>query len=169
MDGDDEFYEGLDELAERSRALVDGGEDAVREERGRDADIQLLRELVYSLESVSMGTHQLLYFSAMKYAGNCLDCEADSREEAVDELAAIFDAMNLGTLELADDGEPAVVELAENAFTYNAPESGRTMCYFLAGYIAGFMENCLDGNVVVNEASCSAEGNEVCTFEIQER
>lgn len=169
MDGDDEFYESLQDLADRGQDLVDGDAEDVREERGRSMDIQLLREIIYGLERVSLGTHQLLYFSAMKYARKYLGGEADEIAGAVEELAARFDAMNLGTLALDEEGWPAVLELRENAFTHNAPESGRTMCYFLSGYIAGFLENALSGQFVVNEVACSAEGGPACRFRVQER
>ncbi len=169
VDGDDEFYEGLEELAEESRKLVAGEEGEPREERGRDIDIHFLREIIYGLETVSLGTHQLLYFSALKYARRYLDADAEDLPGAVDDLADIFDATNLGTLELVEDGNPARVALRENAFTCNAPQSGRTMCYFLSGYIAGFMEGALDGRYVVNELECSADGNDACVFEIRER
>ncbi|MFB6265677.1 MAG: V4R domain-containing protein [Candidatus Nanohaloarchaea archaeon] len=167
MDGE-EFFEGLDELADRNRKLVEGEEEEVREGRGREVDLQILREIVYSLESVSMGTHQLLYFSAMKYARTYLECESEGLEEAVERLSGIFDKMNLGTLSLRD-GDGTELELEENAFTHDAPESGRKMCYFLAGYIAGFLENCLGASYVVNETSCSAEVEGACVFRVQER
>ncbi|MDY6769410.1 MAG: 4-vinyl reductase [Candidatus Nanohaloarchaea archaeon] len=170
MDGSDEFYEGLDELADRNRRMADGEDVEERDGRGRDIDAQFLQEIMYSLETVSMGTHQLLYFSAMKYAGGYLGCDADTMSGAVAELASSFDAMNIGSLELVDDGDPAVIELSENALTDAAPESGRTMCYFVAGYIAGFLQNCLGDNFVVNEVACSAEdGSDRCRFEVRER
>lgn len=168
MDGKDEFYQGLDELADQNRRLVEGEADDGRPERGRELDVQLLQEIIYSLESVSMGTHQLLYFSAMKYVRKYLDCEADTMEGAVEELAEIFDAMNLGVLDL-DGEDPVMLEMSENAMTHSAPEAGRTMCYFLSGYIAGFLENCLGENFVVSETSCSAEGEDSCRFKVRER
>lgn len=169
MDGEEDFHERLAELAERNRELEAGEADGARPDRGRKMDIQFLREMVYSLESVSMGTHQLLYFSAMKYARKYLECEAGGLEDAVDELAEVFDAMNLGTLELVEAGENTVVELSENALTHGAPESGRTMCYFISGYISGFLENCTGDRFVVNESACTAEGADSCVFRIQAR
>ncbi|MFB6265869.1 MAG: V4R domain-containing protein, partial [Candidatus Nanohaloarchaea archaeon] len=105
----------------------------------------------------------------MRYVREYMDCDASSVEESIGKLADVFDSMNLGGLSLRDDEKPFRVELEENAFTYEAPESGRTMCYFISGYIAGFLENCLGKKYVVNEKSCSAEGSGSCIFEIRER
>lgn len=165
---EDEFYEGLAELAEGHRKLVEGEEKDPRDERGRSVDLQFLREMIYSLESVSIGTHQLLYFSAMRYSRQYLDCEASDLSEATEELDRGFDSMNLGSLYF-HEGDPSEIELEENAFTHNAPDSGRKMCYFIAGYIAGFLENCLGNKYVVNEVRCSAEGADSCAFEVRER
>lgn len=168
MDGED-LDDGLDELAEENEELYEGMEKNPRKERGRNIDIQFLREIMYGLESVSMGTHQLLYFSAMKYAKNHLETDAEDVEEAVKELAERFDRMNIGSINFDQDSSPLTVELEDNAVSYGAPDTGRKMDYFIAGYISGYLENCLDSHYVVNEVECSAEGEESCVFEIKER
>ncbi len=157
MDGDDRYAAALDELADRAP----GSSDAV--------DAGFLQEIMYSLENVSMGTHQLLYFSARKYAGTYLDCAADDLPGAVDELAARFDAMDIGALTCVDEGMPAVVELEDNVLVADGPDTDRSMCYFIAGYLSGFLENCLGNEFVVHETTCMAGGGDVCSFTVQER
>ncbi|MDY6766140.1 MAG: V4R domain-containing protein [Candidatus Nanohaloarchaea archaeon] len=153
MDGDDTYEAALDDLADR-------------EDTGSH---RFLQEVLYSLETVSMGTHQLLYFSAMRYAGTYLDCAADDLDDAVDQLADRFHSMDVGTLTLEEKQLPARVALADNVVVDAAPATGRRMCYFIAGYIAGFLENCLDDGFVVNETECMADGAETCEFRVQKR
>lgn len=165
----------LKELADDNTRLVDGRPSRhleCRGDRGQDIDIQALREVMYALHAVSIGTHQLLYFASMKYCKNHMDVEADSLEEAADELATILDTMNIGTLRLADKGtergDQVLFELAENALTFDA-NTEKPICYFVSGYIAGYLENALDSHFVVNEIECTSQGNEVCVFRAQQR
>ncbi|MDY6773894.1 MAG: hypothetical protein SVS85_01740 [Candidatus Nanohaloarchaea archaeon] len=125
VDGEKEFYEGLEKLADKNQELVEGEAGDARGERGREIDLQILREMVYSLESVSMGTHQLLYFSALRYTRDYTDCESEGMEEAIRKLADVFDSMNLGSLSRREGSEPEKLEVEGNAFTSGAPESGR--------------------------------------------
>lgn len=161
----------LEELAEQNKSVEDGvASENVRNDRGRHMDIQAIREVMHALHAVSIGTHQLLYFSAMKYAKNYLEPEAANRENALNELRDIFDAMNLGTLhsEEQDDGTVRVY-IEDNALTLDNTSTDKPICYFISGYIAGFLENALGTHYVVNETSCTAQGNERCTFKAQER
>ncbi|MDY6776600.1 MAG: 4-vinyl reductase [Candidatus Nanohaloarchaea archaeon] len=169
MDGEDDLTDGLDELAESNDKLADDEVEEVREERGRKVDMQFLREVMYGLEAVSMGTHQLLYFSAMQYARDHLETEAESVEEAVEELSSRFERMNVGSIVLEQDEDNPRIKMEENAVSYDAPRTGRKMDYFIAGYIAGYLENALGDKYVVNEIECSAEGGEVCVFQIKGR
>lgn len=168
--------EPLNDLAEDNEKLmkgepVDRADD--RQERGRSVDLQALREIMYSLHAVSIGTHQVLYFSAMKYCKNHMDVDASTIQEAADDLAQIFDRMNLGTLRLKekqhDEHQDRILfELEENAVAFDA-DTDKPVCYFLSGYIAGYLENALDEHFVVNEIACTSQGNDVCLFRAQRR
>jgi len=157
VDGDDRYAAALQELAGRDP------------DAGGTADAGFLQEIMYSLENVSMGTRQLLYFSARKYASTYLDCAADDIPAAVAELAERFDAMEVGSLTCTDAEMPAAVELADNVLVADGPTTDQSMCYVIAGYISGFLENCLDEEYVVHETACMADGADGCSFSIQER
>jgi predicted hydrocarbon binding protein len=168
----DDHAPSLEALAADSKKLLDGDpvEYGERGDRDRCIDIQAFREIMYALHTVSIGTHQLLYFSSMKYAKTYLDTDATTLEQAVEQLATIFDAQNIGTLTLAehDDGEDATITLAENALTIDA-DTDKPICYFISGYIAGYLENAIGDHYVVNETSCTSQGNDHCTFRARKR
>lgn len=165
----DHFDDILEQLADRNDTLVRDGSTGGRGDRGEEAHILFLRELTYALEAVSLGTHQLLYFAGMKYARNHLHTEADTLQAAVTELADRFDAMNVGTLtRVEEDGKP-VLEMAGNALTMGGAETDKPLCYFLSGYIAGYLENALGTTYMVNETDCIAQGAAACRFRVLER
>lgn len=171
ISNDGEHSQPLEELAEDNRKLMDEmpADHAGRGDRDRYVDMQLLREVMYALHDVSIGTHQLLYFSAMKYCKNYLAVDAEDMDAAVEELADIFDRQNVGLLSLRDkEGGKVVFELAENALTFDA-DTDKPICYFLSGYIAGLLENALGSHYVVNETDCISQGNDVCVFQAQKR
>ncbi len=172
--GEDGESKPLDELAADNERFITGESSQHmdgRETRGRDIDIQAIREVMYALHAVSIGTHQLLYFSAMKYCKNHMDRQEQSVESAADSLADIFDRMNIGSFRLTENDESEdriMFEMDENALAFDA-NTDKPICYFISGYIAGYLENTLEGHYVVNEISCISQGNEVCVFRAQKR
>lgn len=172
LGSDDGRSKPLEALASDNEKLRDGErvEQGGREDRGHHVDIQALREVMYALHDVSIGTHQLLYFSAMKYCKNYVAADADTLEAAIDSLAGIFDALNVGTLSLVEqeNGTKAMLKVEENALAFDA-DTDKPICYFLSGYIAGYLENALEEHYVVNETACISQGNEACLFSAQKR
>lgn len=170
--GGDDHSPPLEALAEDSWKLLDGApvEHEGRGDRDRCIDIQAFREIMYALHAVSIGTHQLLYFASMKYAKNYLETDASTLEEAVDKLADIFDTQNIGTLTLQEhqNGTDAEITLEENALSLDA-RTDKPICYFVSGYIAGYLENAIGDHYVVNETSCTAQGHDRCTFQARKR
>ncbi len=167
----------LEHLAADNMRLMSGEQPQhmdTRGDRSRDVDLQAFREIMYALHAVSIGTHQLLYFSAMKYCKNYKEVQADSVDEVVEHLKEVFDRLNIGTLQLKEpeDGQKQknklLFELTENALTFDAG-SDKPICYFISGYIAGHLENALDGRFVVNEISCTSQGDDACLFRAQQR
>lgn len=170
MDMDDN-EQPLETLAQANALLMAGEQpEHDRDERGNTVDIQFLREIMYALHAVSIGTHQLLYFSAMKYCKNYLDPDADTVDEAIDELTELFDAMNIGTLVVVDRTDSAITfALSDSAIAAENAGTDRPICYFISGYIAGYLENALDARYVVNEIACVSQGHETCEFKAQHR
>lgn len=169
-DTEHDAFEPLAMLAAEQERLAAGEQPKHgRERRGEAADIQFIREVMYGLHDVSIGTHQLLYFAAMKYCKNYLDLTATTVAEAVDELQDMFDQRNIGTLTMQESADGKILlSLEENALTVDA-ETDKPICYFLSGYIAGCLENAVGDHFVVNEISCVSQGEDACIFRAQRR
>lgn len=167
---DEEFVGALKKLSSTEKNILKSKElDEVREERGRKVDMQFIREIMYALQSVSIGTQQLLYFAGMKYSKHFLNSLADSYDECVEKIGEIFDELNIGDIEKKKDSENRILVLKENVISHNGPDVGKPICYFISGWIAGFLKGNLGKDFIVNEIECASAGAENCEFLVRER
>lgn len=160
-----DFETALGELAEKDTKTLEGEEtDGLRDEFPDTVDVQLLRQLVYSLQSVSIGSQQLMYFAGSKYAQR-IEMSPESFEEVFEITGELFEHLDLGRLEVDElDEEDSRVSLYESAFTYEGPEAGKPACFFVAGFLAGALKAYTGEKYVVNEITCCAQGNDHCEF-----
>ncbi|MDY6771542.1 MAG: V4R domain-containing protein [Candidatus Nanohaloarchaea archaeon] len=164
-----DFESALTELAKTDTKIVNDEEtDEIRDEFDDTVHIHALRELIYALQSVSVGSQQLMYFAGAKYSKN-IEFDATSFENVFERVATVFERLGVGRLELEEvdaDGE-SYARLYESAFTFNGPEADKPACFFVSGFVAGALEQYTGEKYVVNETGCCAQGEESCTFRIR--
>lgn len=167
---DKEFKKAFKELSKAEHDILNSEElEEKRGERSRKVDMQFVREIMYAIQSVSIGTQQVLYFAGLKYSKYFLNDIASDYSECVENMRDIFDKLDVGTLKDIGDGDQKKLAVEENVLCYEGPEVDKPLCYFISGWIAGFLKGNLGKDFIVNEVECSATGSERCEFVVRER
>ncbi len=78
-----------------------------------------------------------------------------------------FNHSNWGKAVLLNGGETRQIQIVDSVLAASVPRQKKSICYPLAGYIAGFLEEAWQRPVKVREVECIASGAPKCLFQIE--
>ncbi len=148
------------------------GTKAGRQKLGDFVSINFVQELIYSLEQVSLGTEQLLYFVGKKYGKDVAAeyIKGRDKKKILKQIGSHFEKNKVGLLEIVNvEKKRVVVRIKECAISHNAPGVSTPVCFFISGFLAGVIEKKLKKSCIVNETMCCALGDDFCEFIIREQ
>ncbi|AEF96897.1 V4R domain-containing protein [Methanotorris igneus] len=148
------------EQKERININFDDLDDVDRPTLGRSVDAVLFRVLKFSMLNYLGFSKNSKIYSAGKSFGKYLGVKS------IEEMKEFFKAFGIGILEVVDEN-PLKIRIYECIDCSGLPNTGRPICFFEAGIIAGMLENILNESVHVNEVKCHATGHDYCEFEVR--
>ncbi len=126
-----------------------------------------IKDSLYSTFGAS--AHTILYYSGIGAGQRAYERRAaktKSREETLFLLVNEKSSDNWGELTFQDldftklSGKIVV----KNCFEARAAKSKQPICYFIKGYLTGFLSGLMQKPVILNEVKCLAKGDGHCEF-----
>jgi predicted hydrocarbon binding protein len=92
--------------------------------------------------------------------------KAKSKEEALNQFCVLVNEQNWGDLSFfdVDFDKGSGKAIVKGSFEARRSMSRAPCCHFLANFIAGFIAELFDKNVIVKEVKCAGKGDDHCEF-----
>jgi predicted hydrocarbon binding protein len=163
--------------------VKDNSPKSLREELKDDANIRLLRMVVFSLQWTSVG-----YQSALRLAGMKLGRRIGENSEktelslVLNEIKKIIEFLKGGKIEIEilPGVKGAQIKVYESALVSGVPNATQNLCFFEEGFIEGYIDGVIARSgplaiagesssvkkVSVEEKRCIGLGDDFCGFSI---
>ena len=142
----------------------------IRKTLGDNVDIRYLRNLIHSLQWISVGYSSALYFAGKKLGKDIISKQIKGSDikSVLKEIQDLFKDQGIGKLEIVELGDKKIVlQLKECSTCYHMTEIGKPICYFESGLISGIIEGAATKKNQVSETMCGGLGDEFDEFQIK--
>jgi predicted hydrocarbon binding protein len=144
--------------------------EVLEENKGFFLDFETFAEMKRALEGTFSSGATVIIATMAKPCGRRI-CKqivgkAKMREEALNEFSELVSRQNWGELSFFDvDFEKGSGKaMVRNSFEARQRQSKAPCCHFFANFIAGFISELFNKNVIVKEDKCVGKGDEHCEF-----
>lgn len=143
--------------------------DAFTEKHAKEVNITLLRAIKSVIQTAEIDADGVLFNIGEELGKEVFSerIEGDILKDILEEVARIWEELDLGRIKLAMDSTCVKIRVFECFDCGGTPNIGRTFCFFDTGIITGILNTKLNGNYSVKEVKCSGTGYEYCEFEIK--
>ncbi|MBU0546592.1 MAG: V4R domain-containing protein [Patescibacteria group bacterium] len=157
---------------------------SLRKELGDDADIRLLRMIVFSLQWTSIGYQSALRLAGMKF-GRRIGENSEKTELSLvlNEIKKIIETLKGGKveIEIMPGLKGVQIKIYDSFLTSGVPNVLQNLCFFNEGFIEGYIDGVMAKNgslvvageessvkkVSVEEKRCIGLGDDYCGFLIK--
>jgi predicted hydrocarbon binding protein len=164
--------------------IKDKSPKSLRKELGDDADIRLLRMIVFSLQWTSVGYQSALRLAGMKLGRRMGENSKKTEFSLVlNEIKKIIEGLKGGEvkIEIMPGSKGAQINIYNSSLTAGVPNVLQNLCFFEEGFIEGYIDGVMAKNgplavageetsvknVSVEEKRCVGLGDDHCGFLIK--
>jgi predicted hydrocarbon binding protein len=157
-----------EELTQLKRAITErmlAKRELIRKNLGDYTHIAPFQMIYIGMWLSSPGAHTMLYWVG-KGSGSEMAKGTNSHDlkGRMEELKGVFEYLRIGLLEY-DEGFRNF-KVYESALSSGAEGIGKNICSYIAGMLAGFLEECTGKRYNVIETQCLASGADCCEFKV---
>ncbi len=132
-----------------------------REKLGNSVDITVFRLVRFmDLERYLGNGANAVIYAAGKKLGKELS------PKTVEEVAKFCEDLKIGYIEIVGEN-PLTIRVRECITCSGLKETGKQLCYFEGGFIAGCIESVFNKKVNVKETHCAGLGDDFCQFRVE--